>query len=32
MTEPKQNADFRKLIPELKNWNRSGKGVDLQER
>ena len=30
MTEPKQNADFSELIPELKNWNRGGKRIDLE--
>jgi len=30
MTDPNQNADFRELIPELKKWNRGGKGIDLE--
>jgi len=30
MTEPNQNADFRELIPELKNWNSGGKGIDVE--
>jgi hypothetical protein len=29
-TEPKQKTDFRELIPELQNWNRGGKGIDIE--
>jgi hypothetical protein len=30
MTESNEKADFRELIPELKNWKRDGKGIDVE--
>ena len=30
MTGPIQNVDFGELIPELKSWNRGGKGIDVE--